>query len=147
MPRLHTELKSVYLDFLSCFMREDYWKHCLIRSIDPTSQSEMLPLKICSICMGTQVAVKLSMEEYHKRPQDIEYFLKRVNDYFVEAASQIKHRFPLDDTLLPMLKILDPSYSNETLPSLAPLATRFPNLVAPDQFQEIDDEWRLNMEL
>ena len=65
---------------------------CPIGSIDPTSQSKMFPLK--TMYMDTQVAVKLSMGEYPKRPQDVECFLKRVNDYFVEAASKIKPVFP-----------------------------------------------------
>ena len=39
--------------------------------------------------------------------------------------------------------MLDPRASHTELPSLAPIATRFPNLVSQSQLQQLDNEWCL----
>ena len=49
-----------------------------------------------------------------------------------------KQRPKLNDDLLPMLEILDSKFSHETFPSLVPLTTRFPNLISPNQLQDLD---------
>ena len=83
MPRLHSELKALYIDILSCFMKEDYWRHSPIPPIDPTSHDNMVPL--ANMYKGTKVALLLS----ENKAQDVKYFL-RVHEYYIEAASQIK---------------------------------------------------------
>ena len=41
-----------------------------------------------------------------------------------------------------MLRVLDPQSSCSEFPSLVPLASRFPNVVAEAEFQQLDSEWR-----
>ena len=58
-------------------------------------------------------------------PPDVQYFLRKVQEFYIEAASQTKNRFPIGDPKIKLLQVIDP---NAVFPSLVPLATRFPNL-------------------
>jgi len=58
---------------------------------------------------------------------DVYYFLKRVQEFYKEAATQIKKRFPNGDPVIEMLQVLDPNAKHSEYPSLVPLAQRFPN--------------------
>ena len=63
-------------------------------------------------------------------------------EFYNEAAMQIKKRFPLGDPTMKMLRVLDPQSSCSEFPSLVPLASRFPNVVAEAKLQQFDSEWR-----
>ena len=71
-------------------------------------------------------------------------FKLRCLDFYIEGASQILQRFNLSDSVLTNLKALDPqSVLMKTVPSVAPLAVQFPNLVSEKDLNEMDGEWRL----
>ena len=53
--------------------------------------------------MGTKVALCLPSHEYQSRGTDVQYFLKHVQEFYNEACTQIKKRFPIGD---PIIKIL-----------------------------------------
>ena len=57
-------------------------------------------------------------------------FLRRVQEFYIEAASQIKNQFPIGDPTIKLLQVIDP---NAEFPSLVPLATRFPNFLPSSQ--------------
>ena len=76
------------------------------QDVDPSSQVNFLPLK--SMYMGAKVALLLSNVEYIQRPSDVQYFLKRVQEFYVEAASQIKKRFPINSPEIAMMEVLNP---------------------------------------
>jgi len=46
--------------------------------------------------MGTKIALCLPTSEYQKRMLDVQYFLKRVQEFYIKAASQIKNLFLLE---------------------------------------------------
>ena len=76
--------------------------------------------------------------------QDLINFRLRCLDFYIESASQLLHRFNLTDPLLESLKALDPQcILRKTTPSIAPLASKFPNLVPENDLNTIDTEWRL----
>ena len=62
--------------------------------------------------MGAQVTLCLSKEEYKERAVDVQHFLRRAQDFFVEAGSQIRQRFPIGDATIEMLQVLDPNVSH-----------------------------------
>ena len=73
----------------------------------------------------------------------MQHFLKCVQQFYIEAATQIRMHFPISDPIIKMLQVLDPSIgSTFSLPSLVPLASRFSNLVPESQLQQLDTEWR-----
>ena len=125
---LHNGLQAIYKEFLSCYMRDAYWRHTPLKNVDPTSSVNFLPLK--SMYMGARVTLCLSEREYMERGPDVQHFLKRAQEFFIEAAQQIQKRFPIGDLIVEMLQVLDPDVSHSTFPSLVPLATRFPNLIS-----------------
>ena len=102
---LHVGLLAIYREFLSCYLSEAYWKKTPLKDIDPTSQVNLLPLP--KMYMGAMVTLSLAKEEYKQlRSTDIHHFLKCVQDFFIEAASQIKGRFPIGDPIIEMLQVL-----------------------------------------
>ena len=78
--------------------------------------------------MGAKIALCLAKDEHKQRAQYIHRFLKCVQEFYVEAASQIRKRFPIGDPVVEMLQVLDPVISHAKFPSLVPLAVHFPNI-------------------
>ena len=121
-------------------MRESYWRHFPLKDIDPTSDVNLLP--VSSMYMGTKIAICLTTQEYRQRAPDVQYFLKRVQEFYIEAACQIRKRFPIEDPVIKMLQVLNPTVCQSKFPSLVPLATKFPNIVQESELQQLDNEWR-----
>lgn len=130
-------LSTIYKEFLSCYMKEGYWKRCDLKEIDPTSVVNFLPLT--KMYMGTKVTLLMSTPEYKQRPVDVQYFLTKVQEFFVEATCQIRNRFPIGDPKIEMFEVLDPNASHSTFPTLVPLATTFP-IMPESMLQQLDDE-------
>ena len=82
-------------------MREAYWRHTPLQEIDPTSQVNFLPLT--SMYMGAKVTLCLSAPEYRQRGPDVQHFLRCAQDFFIEAALEIRKRFPIGDPVIKML--------------------------------------------
>ena len=98
---LHSYFVAIYKEFLSCYLRESYWKLTPLQDIDPSSQVNLLPLS--RMYMGTKIALCLPTSEYQKRMPDVQYFLKHVQEFYIDTAIQIKKRFPIGDPVIEML--------------------------------------------
>ena len=133
-------LSTVYRELLSCYMKDAYWRHNRLADVDPTSQVNCLP--VTKMYMGTNIALLLSSQEYIQRAPDVQYFLNRVQELYIEAASQVKKRFPINVSEIEMLEVLDPLIDQAQFPSLVPLASRFPNLIPQSKLQVLDNQWR-----
>ena len=81
---LHASFVAIYKEFLSCYLKEAYWKHTPLQDIDPSSHVNLLPLP--GMYMGTKVALCLPSREYQNRAPDVQYFLKRVQEFYIEAV-------------------------------------------------------------
>ena len=92
--------------------------------------------------MGAQVTLCLSAPVYRQRGPDVQHFLRRAQDFFIEAALEIRKRFRIGDPVIGMLQVLDPDMSHSKFPSLVPLASRFLNLIPTSKLQQLDNEWR-----
>ena len=68
--------------------------------------------------------------------------MKHVQEFYIEAASQIKKCLPIGDPMIEMLQILDPAVSQLKFPSLVPLAAKFLNIIPESRLQLLDNEWR-----
>ena len=113
---------------------------CRIEEVDVTSEVNVLPLTC--MYMGARISLLLATQEYFQRASDVQYFLKRVQEFYIEAASQIKKRFPTNAPEIAMLEVLDLNADHTKFSSLVLLASRFPNLIAKSKMQKLDDEWR-----
>ena len=91
---------------------------------------------------GAKVTLLLTTPDYLQRATDVQYVLRKVQEFYIEAALQIKARFPIGDALIEMFEVLDPNASHSKFPSLVPLAASFPNIISVCDLQKLDDEWR-----
>ena len=94
---LHASFAATYKEFLSCYLKESYWKLTPLQNIDPSSQVNSLPLTKMYMC--TKIALCLPNSEYQNRMPDMQYFLKHVQELYIEAATQIKKHFPIGDPI------------------------------------------------
>ena len=115
-------------------------RHTPLQEVDPNSNINFLHLT--AMYMGAQVTLCLSAPEYRQRGPDVQHFLRRAQDFFIEAALEIQKCFPIGDPVIEMLQVLDPDVSHSKFPSLVPLASRFPNLIPTSKLQQLDNEWR-----
>ena len=61
--------------------------------------------------------------------------------FYIEAAKQIKQRFPIDDKILKCLNILNPDTINSTLAStVVTLAKMFPYIISENEVECINSE-------
>ncbi len=64
--------------------------------------------------MGAKVTLLLTTAEYKNKSamfMDLQYFLKKVQEFYIEAASQIQKKFLIGDPLIKMFEVLDPNTS------------------------------------
>ena len=97
-PNLHClaqELASLYKSLLSCYMTSTYIRSQPLASLDLSSRNDMLPLT--SMYMGHSVANSLAKPEVLAMSGG---FLEHCQIFYVEAALQIKQRFPLNDPVI-----------------------------------------------
>ena len=101
----------MYRDLLSCHMREGSWRERDLKTVDPTSAVNFLPLTQIYMHMGSQISLLLTKPEYLQRSVDVQYFLQKVQAFFVETACQIKTKFPIGYPMIELLEVLDPNVS------------------------------------
>ena len=98
---LHNGVSAVYQELISCYLLEAYWRSVSLKDVDRASQVNFQPLP--RMYMGAKIELCLMQEEYKQRPSDLQHFLKCVQEFYIEAASQIKNRFPIGDPIIEML--------------------------------------------
>ncbi len=143
-PNIHfltSYLSSTYKSFLSCYLSSTYIRSISLERLNPNSQSNFLPLT--SMSMGEEVAQFLIAPVSNNLKDQLKGFLEHVQLFYVEAALQIKGRFPIDDKVLKALTFLNPDTINSTSASdVIALASKFPNIIPEDDLHRIDHEWR-----
>jgi hypothetical protein len=93
--------------------------------------------------MGERVSNYLCRSDITDIRLEIKGFLEHVQCFYVEAALQIRKRFPINDDILKSLSFLNPQTIHAT-PSndIITLASKFPNIIPTVDTSKIDDEWR-----
>ena len=145
-PNIHfltSYLSSTYKAFLSCFLSSTYTRSTTLDKLDPESCENLLPLT--SMSMGEDVSRFIAKlpSLTHDIKEELKSFLQHIQLFYIEAAKQIKQRFPIDDNILKSLHILNPDTINSTSAStVVRLASMFPNIISEDEVEHIDTEWR-----
>ena len=84
----------------------------------------------------------LVMPNMAQMKNDIIGFLQHVQLFYIEAAKQIKMRFPIDDPILKSLTLLNPrTINSNSSQEVNSLARSFPNIINDAELQSLDDEW------
>ncbi|XP_050515456.1 uncharacterized protein LOC126890507 [Diabrotica virgifera virgifera] len=122
------------------FYKKEVLTKTALHKIDCNDPINIVTLK--ELYLGAKV--QISLEELNESDKLI--FRKRCLEFFVEAAKQISQRFDFNDPVLINLNLI--SVNNILLlqkknRSIIPLVRHFPNLVAENQLQVLDNEWRL----
>ena len=93
--------------------------------------------------MGEHVSNFLTQSNIAEIRLEVKGFLEHVQLFFIEAASQIKKRFPIDDEILKSLAFLNPETINSTATTeVIRVASKFPNIITGTELNKLDDEWR-----
>ena len=72
---------------------------------------------------------------------EITSFLEHVWLFYIEAASQIKKRLPLDDEVLKSLTFLDPNaFYLTSINEVICVASKFRNIIDKNDLRKLDDE-------
>ena len=101
-----------------------------LEQINPESHENLLPLG--AISMGEDVAQFAAQLPSLLRDvkEEFKSFLQYVQLFYIEAAKQIKQRFPIDNNVLKLLTVLNPDTINSTPASnVVSLAKLFPNII------------------
>ena len=100
-------------------------------------------LALTSMNMGEHVSSFLTQSNIAEIRLEVKGFLEHVQLFFIEAASQIKKRFPIDDEILKSLAFLNPETINSTATTeVIRVASKFPNIITGTELNKLDDEWR-----
>lgn len=146
LTTLYDKMTITYQELLETYLRKDCIRKTCLKDIDPfNEENRLLPEQIY---FGVQVMDMLSTPAIHKNERLKADFRGNCIKFLTVGCSQIKKRFNFDDPVLQLVSNLSPSKAmlrktRDSMPSLLPLLKVLPRLVAPEQYQDIDDEWRL----
>ena len=109
---------------------------------DPSDPANHLPLT--KLYFGLEAAMLLATDKYKALHKEAfgECF-RRCKQFCTELCCQLKKRLPLDNAVMTELKFLDPQMVvSGSIPSIADVASKFPNVVPPENLQSVDQKWR-----
>lgn len=163
---LYEKILTAYTILLECFVKDecldltesekreagncaDDMKEAKILSLDFTDVEKHLPLQ--EIYVGGMVPnlIRIKREIGELDEEKINNFYAKCREFYIEAAKQMKQRFPFNDRDRQALKrlrmlnpgaIIDPKMK-KSIPSIADMLFFFPN-ICPDNVTELDREWR-----
>ena len=122
-------------------MSASYLRSKEISELDPQSKENMLPLH--SMSMGENVSAFLARRDIGAMRRDINGFFEHVQLFYIEAASQLKDRLPLNDAVIKSLSFLNPSTIPSTMAQeVIKVGKMFPNIIAAEELRSLDEEWR-----
>ena len=105
-PNLHhltSDLVALYKSILSCYMTSMYIRSRTLGRIDPTSKEQLT-----SISLGHTVSSFLAKPSIQAKRAELNGSLEHCQCFLIEAALQVKNRFPINDPILSSLGFLDP---------------------------------------
>lgn len=139
--KFHLHCVSAYKALLSCFVNPTVVRsHTTVT--DPSDPANHLPL--AQLYLGVEAAMMLATDEYKALDKGaLAECFRRCKQFYTELCCQLKKRLPLDNAVVKELKFLDPqTVVSGSIRSIADVASRFPNVVPPENLQSVDQEWR-----
>ena len=138
---MHKRVTTILSTILECYIKQDYLDVTPVCSVHFRDPANFLPLK--EIYLGGRVTSSLCTNPDLDK-QLIHNFRLRCLEFYIEGVSQILKRIKLSDPVLQNLGAMDPqSILKKTVKSIVPLACQFPNMVAVEDLNGLDSEWRL----
>lgn len=139
---IHSRISDHYRDLLAMFVRNDVLQNKALADLDPSDQSCYMPLS--DIELGGRCESLLAKEPLGSNETR---FRTDCQTYLKELCKQIKKRFCFQETsVLARLNVLDVNVAllPERRPrSVTPLAVSFPSIVAEDELDILQDQWKL----
>ncbi|XP_055923771.1 general transcription factor II-I repeat domain-containing protein 2B-like [Eupeodes corollae] len=137
---MYKEVTTALKSLLSCFIKKSYIDTTNIKNIDYINPRNQLSYG--DMYYGVKVA--LFLEKFSIDKQIVQGFQCRCLSFLVEGTKQIYSRFNFKNSVFVDMESLSiTNVVNKNVQSIFPLIKHFPNLVAEDCYQEIDNEWRM----
>ena len=139
--KFYSSCISAYKSILSCFVKPVLLKGD-VAVIDVRNTANHLPLG--QLYMEIDVARLLISAAYKNVGKEmINACFQRCQQFLIELCFQLKERLPIDDPLVRQLRFLNPQLAvSGTIPSIADIAAKFPNVIYIEKLQILDQEWR-----
>ena len=138
---VHRRICAEYKAILCSFIKENILRDHPLHEIDPADGLVHVPTD--DIYLGGAAMAEFSKDPIPDRAYDLKQACKR---FLVEICQQIRKRVDLSqNSLLAKLQVIDPAVATniDVSPrSITDVAAFFPALVAEDQLNQLDDEWR-----
>lgn len=142
-PKIHLIYKNVtniLRSIFDCFLKRNYVVNTPLENIDYKNPKNFLAIE--DIYLGGNVMKTISESTISQ--DQLTFFRLRCLDFYTEGCSQIIQRFPLKNNVLEKLDFVDPAIiKSGSVSSLVPIALLFPNLIQPENLQNLDNQWRL----
>lgn len=135
---LHTNMKIMYIDLLSCYLDNNYINRTPIEDINPTEVSKFLN----NIYLG--IGVMQYLPNANLDNETTSNFFFRCRQFLICLCHEIKNRFDFSDKILSNISIFNPKYNHSANPvSLFSLLRETVRLTDDMDIQVIDDEYRM----
>lgn len=143
---LHSEMSRAYKELLLYFLSGSYVNSRELHLVDPSNSNHFV--NINSLYLGVAVSSALNCKEIIARPDLKEHFLQKCLTFLSILCSEIKKRFEFSNFVLSQLHIFKPKNAisvklREQHPSLLPLLNKMKRFSDQQDWQAIDDQWRL----
>lgn len=135
-PQLHKiyeEVACVLKTLMDCFIKKYILENTMVYDIDPKNPRNCL--SIDDIYFGASITISKIDKNF------LNAVKVKCLDFYVEGTKQILLRFPLKNSVIEKLKFLDPmcvKFKDKN--TISDVASLFPNLVYPEEFQDLDNE-------
>lgn len=144
--QMHAIMTNSHKELIMCYIQRQYMTTGELSIIDPTDANLFLP-KV-QIYLGIDVFNAIKKPEILERPELLNHFYERCQQFYSVLCTEIRKRYQLDDPLLSKLFIFSPENAIshqicEQYPSLGGIMSQVPRLLDPNSAQSINNEWRL----
>lgn len=92
-----------YKEFLCTYLKHSYVMQTPVHMINPNDDS--MRLRNSELYLGVKVATWISQKVITQRPDLLEDFKKRCQEFIKESCIQIKKRYDFTDPVLPLLNV------------------------------------------
>jgi hypothetical protein len=142
---LYTNIQVILRSLLDCFLKRNYLEKTPLDKIQYRNPYNFLPIE--NLYLGANVTARISNDTSSLNPEELLTFRKRCLEFLIEGCHQIYKRVDPNNQSTQTLKQLTVISPREVISkqhdSIAPLASNFPNLIASDQLNSLDTEWRM----
>ncbi|XP_068990425.1 zinc finger BED domain-containing protein 5-like [Neodiprion pinetum] len=140
--QLYSRVSTVYKTLLNCFLKSDYVRNTAVERIVFDNPHNFVVIE--EVYLGAKVTASISNGSHGLSLEQLSDFRLRCLQFYIEACKQLVKRFNFQDPNLQVFKELGflDSTQMRSHNSIAPLASKFPNLVHENALNDLDSEWR-----